>query len=277
MKEELIARALSGLMPIPGNDLPADLVDWLLQLLQGGDSGWNPTRELWPQIIPPAWRRWLSPGDEINRRAERLGRELAGEAQARARLLALDRLVGDPCLAAAFAFEQAGHPDAALLLREFVTGIGPQTRNFAVGSPFSMGFARSETTTSIIARGLQQWKSRVGGLAAQNGTFTNAGGTFVPLSLGVSLLPPMPGPRVRVIGSAEAHVIGSFSYQGRLLGDDQVEWEARNDLSLKSYFAENWTRRVNISLIENNSRPQRYGNTTQIIRWRTTLAGVVVG
>ena len=187
-------------------------------------------------------------------------------------MLALDRLVGTPCLMAADLFSVTGHPDAALLLREFVTGAGPQTRFFAVGSPFSLGFANSETTRRIIDHGLQQWKARLGGLQAQNGTFTNAAGTFVPLSLEIALL-PSPGPRLRVTGSPEAHVIGSFSYEGRLLGADMVEWRATNDLSLKSYFAENWTRRVNLSLIDNNQRPDRYGNTTQIISWKTSTNG----
>lgn len=44
-------------------------------------------------------------------------------------------------------------------------------------------------------------------------------------------------------------------------------------MDLKSYFGENWTRRINISLVDNNQRPARYGSTEQKIVWRTDLDG----
>lgn len=265
-------------VPTPGSGLPSDLIDLLIRLIQGSGDGWGPP-DIWPQVIPPEWRRWLSPDDEIERRLERAARELVREtaqaAYARARMQALDLLVGGPCLSAAAIFDAAGHVDAALLLREFVTAKGPPVRSFVAGSAFSVGFSHSETTTRIIAHGLAQWKARPGGLQANNGTFTNAAGTFVPLAADMRLY-PMPGPSVRIIGSPEAHVIGSFAYDGRLVSGNVAEWRATNVLSLKSYFAENWTRRVNISLVDNNQRPDRYGNTTQVIYWRTTTDGTVL-
>lgn len=270
-------------MSLPGDGLPSDLIDYLIKLITNGPDDWGLGREVWPQIIPPSWRPYLSPGDEINRRlgqaesaVRQAGRDAARAAYARARLIALDQLVGRTCLAAAALFAATGHADAAMLLREFVNATGPQTRTFTHDSAFSLGFARSETTTPSIARALQLWKTRPGGVRANNGTIVRLGSSFVPLALSLRLA-PMPGPDVRVIGSPEAHVIGSFGYQGQLIGDDIAEWRAINDLSLKSYFAENWTSRVNISLVDDNRRPDRYGNTRQIIYWRTTMDGMVLG
>ena len=260
-------------------DVPPDLIDWLLRLIQQGGRELFPMPEV-PSIIPPAWRPWLSPISEIQRRLEdaarAAARDAAAAAYARARMEALDVLVGAPCLAAAGVFASTGHADAALLLREFVNATGPQTRSFAVGSAFSLGFARSETTTKSVAGALRIWKDRAGGLQANGGTITRLSSTFVPLAPTIRLL-PMPGPGVRVIGSPEAHVIGSFSYQGRLIGNDIAEWEASNQLSLKSYFADNWTKRVNTHLVDDNARPAKYGSTNQVIAWRTTLDGAVMG
>lgn len=261
--------------------IPGDLVTWLLRLLQrGSELPSMPTvPEIWPPIIPPTWRRWLSPGDEIEPRLERavgtLAREAAREAYARARMQALDILVGGPCLTAATLFASTGHADAAVLLREFVNATGPQTRIFPVGSAFSLGLARSETTTPSITRALAMWKARPGGLHANRGVITGLSNTFVPVRPTIRVL-PMPGPGMEVYGTPEAHVLGSFSYDGRLLTDEVVEWEARNVLSLRSYFADNWTKRVNIHLIDDNTRPDRYGNTAQTVRWQTSLSGEVL-
>lgn len=112
-------------------------------------------------------------------------------------------------------------------------------------------------------------------MAAYGGNITGLSCTFVPVAPTIRLF-PTPGPGVRVIGTPEAHVIGSFSYAGRLV-EGGVEWRAANQLSLTSYFADDWTKRVNISLIDNNLRPDRYGSTDQVIFWRTTLDGEVIG
>ena len=265
---------LSGL-----TDIPLDLVEQLLRLIQRGGRDLIPQPEWGPPIIPPSWRPWLNPVQEIQRRLTEAGaaaaRAAAQAAYQRARLAALDVLVGGPCLTAAALFEQTGHADAALLLREFVNGTGPQTRTFAVGSAFSLGLARSETTTPSIARALALWKARPGGLRAHGGVITSLSNTFVPVRPTIRLL-PVPGPGVEIYGTPEAHVLGSFSYDGRLVADDVAEWEARNVLSLGSYFADNWTKQVNVHLIDDNVRPDRYGNTAQIIRWRTTMDGRVL-
>lgn len=260
-------------------DIPLDLVEQLLLLIQQGGRDLLPTPEWGPPIIPPSWRPWLSPVQEIQRRLAEAGsaaaRAAAEAAYQRARLAALDVLVGGPCLTAARLFEGTGHADAALLLREFVQATGPQTRLFAAGSAFSLGVARSETTTPSVARALAIWKARPGGVAANGGRITGLSNTFVPVRPTIRLL-PTPGPGVKIIGTPEAHVLGSFAYSGRFVGS-VVEWQARNQLSLKSYFADNWTKMVNIHLIDDNRRPDRYGTTEQVITWRTTMDGEVLG
>lgn len=265
---------LSGLV-----DIPPDLIEQLLRLIQRGGRDLFPVPEWGPMIIPLSWRPWLSPVQEIQRRlseaAGAAARSAAEIAHQRARMAALDVLVGGPCLTAATGFEQTGHADAALLLREFVNATGPQTRTFAGGSGFSLALARSETTTPSIARALALWKARPGGMRAGRGVITGLSNTFVPVRPTIRML-PIPAPSVEIYGTPEAHVLGSFGYDGRLVTDEVVEWEARNVLSLRSYFADNWTKRVNIRLIDDNTRPDRYGNTAQIVRWRTTATGEVL-
>lgn len=264
---------LSGL-----SDIPLDLVEQLLRLIQRGGRDLIPVPEWGPPIIPPSWRPWLNPVQEIQRRVSEAGaaaaRAAAEAAYQRARMAALDILVGGPCLTAAALFEQTGHADAALLLREFVTATGPQTRTFEPSSAFSGGFGGSETTMPSTARALALWKSRPGGVAANGGRITGLSNTFVPVRPTIRLL-PTPGPGVKVIGTPEAHVIGSYAYIGRLV-DGVAEWQARNQLSLRSYFADNWTKMVNIHLIDDNRRPDRYGTTEQVITWRTTMDGEVL-
>jgi hypothetical protein len=154
-------------------------------------------------------------------------------------------------------------------LREFRTGQGPQHRVFGPGHAFSTGFAASETTREHVRSALSHWKTRVGGLAANGGTYTNYRGTFVPIATGDADR----GAPVKIIGTPEAHVIGSFTMSGRLLDANTVEWTARNTMSLRSYFAANWTDRLGFSLVDNNQRPGPYGNTEQTIMWRTDLHG----
>lgn len=261
------------------DDIPGDLVEQLLRLIQRGGRDLFPVPEWGPPIIPPSWRPWLNPVQEIQRRVAEAGaaaaRAAAEEAYRRARLAALDVLVGTPCLTAAALFERTGHADAGLLLREFVNATGPQTRTFEPSSALSQGFGRSETTMESTARALALWKARPGGTAADGGTITGLSNTFVPVRPTIRVL-PVPGPSMEIYGTPEAHVIGSYSYGGRLVTPDIAEWEARNVLSLRSYFADNWTRKVNVHLIDDNSRPDRYGNTAQVIRWRTTMAGEVI-
>lgn len=260
-------------------DIPTELIEQLLRLIQRGGRDLVPVPEWGPPIIPPSWRPWLSPVQEIRRRLTEAGaagaRAAAEAAYQRALLAALDVLVGGPCLTAAALFEQTGHADAALLLREFVNGTGPQTRTFAANSAFSLGLARSETTTPSIARALALWKARSGGVHANGGRITGLSNSFVPVRPTIRML-PTPGPGIEIYGTPEAHVLGSFAYFGRAV-DGVAEWQARNTLSLKSYFADNWTKRVDIHLIEDNHRPERYGNTEQVITWRTTMDGEVLG
>lgn len=259
--------------------VPPDLVDWLLRLIQRGGRDLLPVPEWGPPIIPPSWGPWLAPVQEIQRRVAEAGaaaaRATAEAAYQRARLAALDVLVGGPCLSMATLFANTGHAEAALLLREFVNGTGPQTRAFPLGSAFSLGVARSETTTPSIRRALTVWKARPGGLRGNGGRITQLSNTFVPIRPTIRLL-PVPGPSLEIYGTPEAHVLGSFAYVGQLVSDQIVEWRAINRLSLKSYFADNWTRRVNISVVENNDRPSRYGTTEQTIVWRTTSDGEVI-
>jgi len=71
----------------------------------------------------------------------------------------------------------------------------------------------------------------------------------------------------------EAHAIGSFTLTGRLIGPNNIEWTASNAMSLKSYFADNYTKRIGISFMENNERPEPYGTTKQYIVWNTDFHG----
>lgn len=260
-------------------DIPPDLIEWLLRLVQRGGRDLLPTPEWGPPIIPPSWRPWLDPVGEIRRRlseaAAAAARAAAEAAYQRARMQALDILVGGPCLTAAALFDQTGHGDAALLLREFVNATGPQTRTFAWNSAFSRGFARSETTTPSTERALRLWKSRPGGVGANGGRIIGLSNTFVPVRPTIRLL-PTPGPSMEIYGSPEAHVIGSYGYIGQFV-DWVAEWQARNQLSLRSFFADNWTKMVNVHLIDDNQRPARYGSTDQVITWRTTMDGEVLG
>lgn len=271
-------------IPLPGDGLPSDLLDYLIRLITNGPDDGGLGREGWSQIIPPEWRRYLSPGEELNRRLDqagaalgRAGRAIGRAAYDEARMRALDMLVGVPCLGTAKAFVATGHPDAAALLREFVTAEGPQLREFPYDSAFSKGFGGSETTMPSTARALAKWKARPGGLHASGGTIFGLSNTFVPVAPAMRYVPGVGVVPVRIIGTPEAHVIGSYAYGGRLMGDDLAEWTATNELSLKSFFADNWTKRVNVHLVSDNARPQRYGSTKQIIRWRTDLDGEVTG
>ncbi len=64
-------------------DVPPDLIDWLLRLIQQGGRELFPVPEV-PSIIPPAWRPWLSPISEIQRRLEEVARAAARDAAAAA-------------------------------------------------------------------------------------------------------------------------------------------------------------------------------------------------
>lgn len=262
---------------VPDIALPPDLGDRLLRLVRQDRGDLVP--EPWPPFIPPSWRPWSNPVQEVRRRlseaAAATARITAEAALRGARMAALDVLVGGPCLTAARLFAGTGHADAALLLREFVQATGPQTRIFAPGSAFSLGFARSETTAESVTRALAKWKARPGGVQANGGIITQLSCTFLPVHPTIRIM-PMPGPSAEIYGTPEAHVIGSFGYIGKLV-EGMAEWRAVNELSLKSYFADNWTKRVNISLVDNNRWPSRYGNTKQIIAWQTTLEGKVIG
>jgi hypothetical protein len=188
------------------------------------------------------------------------------------RMAALDALVGAPSLLAEKGFDLAGREGAALLLREFRTGEGPADRYFGLKDPFTIGFVNSDTTQYHIQRALRDWNSRKEGFYGRDGTYTGYRATFLPLKAGFSLdisNPIMVRPNVQLTGSPEAHVIGSFGLDGRIVGPNTIQWTAKNTMSLSSYFAENWHR---VDVVSDNYRPQRYGNTTQTVVWRTDFS-----
>ncbi len=189
----------------------------------------------------------------------------ASAAASAAREATLDVTVGAPMRATEAVFNRTGHADAATLLREFRTGEGPQRREFGPTHVFTRGFESSSTTRHHVQTALAQWNSRPGGLQANGGRYTEYRGTFVPIDT---------SPNTSI--SAEAHVIGSFRLDARLVESGIVEWRATNEMSLRSYFGDNWTRTVGVSIVDNNVRPEAYGNTSQTITWRTDLNGVAV-
>jgi hypothetical protein len=197
--------------------------------------------------------------------------ERADSAARNGREAMLDASVGVPLRATEALFNRTGHQDAATVRREFRTGEGPRHRVFGAGHAFSVGFAASMTTREHVRTALANWKTRPGGLSANGGTYTNYRGTFVPIAAG----DVDRGAPVKIIGTPEAHVIGSFAMSGRLLDAETVEWTAQNTMSLRSYFAANWIDRLGFSLVDNNQRPGAYGNTQQTIVWRTDLDGNV--
>lgn len=184
----------------------------------------------------------------------------------------LDIVVGAPSRSAEAIFRATGHKGAADILRSFVTGEGPESFYFGPGSQFSNGLADSETTQLSIQKALKIWKGREGGMYAQNGTITALNLTFNPAKPVITFNPSSPvfiGARA-VYATPEAHVIGSFDYEGKIIGRDKVEWTAYNTTSLSSYFAENWHK---VDVVINRAQPQAYGNVVQVVKWHTDFNG----
>ncbi|WP_375402439.1 hypothetical protein [uncultured Sphingomonas sp.] len=201
-----------------------------------------------------------------------IGRGVADRAiaaTAAAREAMLDVTVGAPIRATEAVFNRTGHTEAATLLREFRTGTGPQRREFGPNDAFTRGFAVSKTTREHVTIALADWKGREGGLQARGGIYTDYKGTFIPLEPGNTDA----GVPVELIGTPEAHVIGSFTLYGKLVGEGVVEWRATNTMSLRSFFAGNWTDRIGFNMVDNNQRPGAYGDTKQAVTWRTDLNG----
>lgn len=68
----------------------------------------------------------------------------------------------------------------------------------------------------------------------------------------------------------EAHFVGPFDYEGKIIGKNRIEWTAYYTTSLSSYFAENWH---GIDIVNDRIHPQEYGSVRQIVKWRTDFSG----
>lgn len=260
--------------PKPSGELPPAVAEAFMRFIATGEEPERPGLDIWEYVLPQDWLRSTTPPrpplpptpEQV--RADRERKMLA----------TLDRTVGMPCLKTAELFAATGHFDAAELLREFVSGGGSPRRIFPAGSAFSRGFARSETTRRTMTKALGDWRNRPGGFEANNGKFTEGGGTFVPLAVTLWFTPtghPIPG--VRLIGTPEAHVIGSINYEAKIINGDLIEWHGWNEMGLRSFFLGAWLSLAGLPTYVNRDRPGPYGTTRQDIHWITTKTGLVIG
>jgi hypothetical protein len=198
-----------------------------------------------PQILPDP-----NIGEKFERLSKTMGRHAA-----------LYFTVGRPMLNFAWGFDHmpGSHHQVATVMRDFVNGTGPEESFFGPKDEFTLSFSEAWSTQHAVSNAIDKWARLPDGI--KDKFVYQAGFGVLSVSLDTALFNP------------EAHAIGSFTLTGRLIGPNNIEWTASNAMSLKSFFADNYTKHIGISFMENNERPEPYGTTKQYIVWNTDFHG----